>query len=243
MKDNDLDKRRNIVKKIKMITLLLVGLVVTGCSGRKVEEEEDFDAYIDQTSSNTVESSSYGDDEVFYEPRDKSNTSDRIDEDQVATEDTKEQSNNSNGKLEVIKTKNGNFKIEMTEGWQSVAAKELSDSADVSLKNAGNEAYYMVVSESKKDFENFNGFKSSVDLSDLGEITNEKKETIEYNKLKGERRRFTASKDGVKVYYIYDLMEGKDHYLQCISWTLDSKKNSNEADLIKIMNSLAELEN
>lgn len=242
MKGNDLDKRRNIVKKIKIMTILLVGLLVTGCSGRKVEEEEDFDAYRDQTSSSVEESSSYSDDEVFYEPRDKTKTSDTVDENKTATETTQDSSKEAKGKIEVVKTKNGNFKIELTDGWQTVEAKELSDNADVSLKNAVNEEYYMVLSEAKKDFANFDAFKSSVDLSDLGEIKDEKKEEIKYHGLKGERRKFTASKDGVEVYYIYDLMEGKDHYLQCISWTLDSKKSDNESDLIKIMNSLAELE-
>ncbi|MFD1899065.1 hypothetical protein GQR36_01015 [Enterococcus termitis] len=59
--------------------------------------------------------------------------------------------------------------------------------------------------------------------------------------MKGERRKFTAKKDEVDVYYIYDLMESEDHYLQCISWTLDSKKDVNEADMIKLMKSLTEL--
>ncbi|EOH99339.1 hypothetical protein UAW_00489 [Enterococcus haemoperoxidus ATCC BAA-382] len=228
------------MKKFKIMTILIVGLVITGCSGRKVVEEVDDDVYIEETSSE--ESSSYGDDEVFYEPRDKSATSGTLDENKAATEETKEQSDESKGKLEVIKTKNGNFKVELTEGWQSVEAKELSDNADVSLKNAANEEYYMVLSEAKKDFDSFDAFKSSVDLSDLGEITDEKKETIKYNELKGERRSFIASKDGVEVYYIYDLVESKDHYLQCISWTLAEKKESNKADLIKVMNSLAELQ-
>ncbi|OJG28633.1 hypothetical protein RU98_GL000226 [Enterococcus caccae] len=206
-----------------------------------MEEEEDFDVFRDQTSSSIEESSSYGDDEVFYEPRDKT-TNDTVDEKTSATEEPKEQPKDPKGKIEVIKTKNGNFKIEMTDGWQTVEAKELSDNADVSLKNAVNEEYYMVLSEAKKGFDNFDGFKNSVDLSDLGETKNEKKEEISYHDLKGERRMFTAVKDGVEVYYIYDLMEGKDHYLQCISWTLGSKKSANEADLIKIMNSLVELE-
>ncbi|MEI5989236.1 hypothetical protein [Enterococcus crotali] len=230
------------MKKFKIITILLVGLVLTGCSGSKVvEEEDDDDIYIEETSSSVEELGSYGDDEVFYEPRDPSATSEAKDENKVATEETKEQSNDEKGKVEVIKTKNGDFKLELTDGWESVESKELSDNADVSLKNTANEAYYMVLSEAKNGFDNFDGFKNSVDLSDLGERTDEKKETIKYNGLKGERRTFTATKEGVEVYYIYDLVESKDHYLQCISWTLNNKKDENKADLIKIMNSLAEL--
>ncbi|MGX7148229.1 hypothetical protein [Enterococcus ureasiticus] len=226
------------MKKFKIITILLVGLVISGCSGRKVVEEEDDDVYIEETSSSVEESSSYGDDDIFYEPRDTSATSESVAENKSATEETKDE---SKGKIEVIKTKNGNFKVELTEGWQSVEAKELSDNADISLKNASNDEYYMVLSEAKKDFDSFDAFKNSVDLSDLGERTDEKKDSVKYNELKGERRTFTASKDGVDVYYTYDLMESKDHYLQCISWTLADKKDSNKADLIKIMNSLAEL--
>lgn len=227
------------MKKYKIITILLVGLIISGCSGRKVVEDfDDDDVYIEESSSSVEESSSYGDDEVFYEPIDTSSTNDSMDENKAATEETKEP---AKGKVEVIKTKNGHFKVELTDGWQSVEAKELSDNADVSLKNASNEEYYMVLSEAKKDFESFDAFKSSVDLSDLGERTDEKKESIKYNGLKGERRTFTASKEGVDVYYTYDLMESKDHFLQCISWTLADQKESNKADLINIMNSLAEL--
>ncbi|EOH98977.1 hypothetical protein UAY_02246 [Enterococcus moraviensis ATCC BAA-383] len=230
------------MKKIKIITLLLVGLVITGCSGRQEVEEEVEDAYIEDTSSSVEESMSYGDNEVFYEPRDKSETTNTIDENKTATEETKETTSDTKGKVEVIKTKNGNFKVELTEGWQSVEAKELSDNADISLKNTTNEEYYMVLSEAKKDFDSFAAFKSSIDLSDLGERTDEKKESIKYNELKGERRIFTATKDGVEVYYIYDLVESKDYYLQCISWTLATKKDNNKKDMIKIMNSLTELE-
>lgn len=227
------------MKKYKIITILLVGLIISGCSGRKVVEDfDDDDVYIEESSSSVEESSSYGDDEVFYEPRDTSSTNDSMDENKAATEETKEP---AKVKVEVIKTKNGHFKVELTDGWQSVDAKELSDNADVSLKNASNEEYYMVLSEAKKDFESFDAFKSSVDLSDLGERTDEKKESIKYNGLKGERRTFTASKEGVDVYYTYDLMESKDHFLQCISWTLADQKERNKADLINIMNSLAEL--
>ena len=227
------------MKKLKIITILLVGLVISGCSGRKVVEEHDDDVYIEETSSSAEESSSYDDDDIFYEPRDTSVTSDSADENKAATEETKDQ---SKGKIEVIKTNNGDFKLELTDGWQSIETKELSDNADVSLKNESNEEYYMILSEGKKDFDDFDAFKSSVDLSDLGEITDEKKESVKYNGLKGERRTFIASKEGVDVYYTYDLMESKDHYLQCISWTLADKKESNKADLIKIMNSLSELQ-
>ncbi|MGX7243490.1 hypothetical protein ACWOC1_01425 [Enterococcus quebecensis] len=229
------------MKNFKIITILLVGLAITGCSGRKVAEVEDDDAYIEETSSSVEESSSYGDNEVFYEPRDKSLTSEDMDENKGATEETKDSSSDSRGKIEVIKTQNGDFKVELMDGWQSVEPKELSDNADVSLKNAAKDEYYMVLSEPKKDFDNFDSFKNSVDLSDLGERTNEKKEAIKYNGLKGERSMFTATKDGVEVYYIYDLIESKNHYLQCISWTLNSKKDNNVADLIKIMNSLSDL--
>lgn len=226
------------MKKLKIITILLIGLVISGCSGRKVVEDDD-DSYIEETSSSVEESSSYGDDEVFYEPRESTSTSESVDENTKAAEEPKDQ---AKGKIEVIKTKNGNFKVELTDGWQSVETKELSDNADVSLKNTANEEYYMVLSETKKDFDSFDAFKNSVDLSDLGERTDEKKETIKYNELKGERRMFTATKDDVEVFYIYDLMESKDHYLQCISWTLADKKESNKDDMIKIMNSLVELQ-
>lgn len=230
------------MKKVKIITLLIVGLVITGCSGQKAVEEEVEDAYIEDTSSSVEESTSYGDDEVFYEPRDKSTTSDTIDENKKASEESKEKTDNSKGKVEVIKTKNGHFKVELTDGWQSVEAKELSDNADISLKNAENEEYYMVLSENKKDFDNFDAFKNSVDLSDLGERLDENKESIKYNGLTGERRTFIAIKEGIEVYYIYDLMESPDHYLQGISWTLANKKDNNKENMIKIMNSLTELQ-
>lgn len=223
------------MKKLKIITLLLMGIVVTGCSKAKpVEIEEEYSA---ASSSSTEASTSYGDDEIFYEPRD-GKSSESIDVDKAATEETKEQ---SDGKIEVIKTDNGDFKIEMLDGWKSVETKELSDNADVGLKNEQKELYYMVLSEKKKDFDSFSAFKSSVDLSDLGEKSDETKESIKYNGLKGERRTFVAAKDGIEVYYIYDLLEGKDHYLQCISWTLNSDKDTNEQELIKLMNSLTEL--
>jgi hypothetical protein len=226
---------------MKVIPIFLLGLLIVGCTGRKAEVEEIEDAYRDQSSSSVEESISFEGDEVFYEPRDSSDTSESVDEQQPATETTTESSDESKGKVEVIKTNNGDFKLELPSGWQTVDTKELSDNADISVKNSNNETYYMVLSEAKKDFKDFNAFKNSVDISDLGDRSNEKKESIKYNSMKGERRKFTAKKDEVDVYYIYDLMESEDHYLQCISWTLDSKKDANEADMIKLMKSLTEL--
>lgn len=224
------------MKKMKIVTLLLLGLMITGCSKAKPVEEET-EEYSQATSSSVEESTSYGNDEAFYEPI-EGRSSDSIDVTKAATEETKEK---SDSRIEVIKTNNGNFKVEMPTGWESTKTKELSDDADISLKNTEKAAYYMVLSEAKKDFDSFSAFKSSVDLSDLGEKTNETKKSISYNGLKGERRTFVAKKDDIEVYYIYDLMEGKDHYLQCISWTLNSNKETNENELIKLMDSLAEM--
>lgn len=225
------------MKKIKIITILLIGLMITGCSKAKPVEEEKAQEYSQATSSSVEESTFYGDDDAFYEPI-EGRSSDSVDVNRTATEETKEK---SDSKVEVIKTNNGNFKIEMPTGWESAETKELSDNADISLKNTEKEAYYMVLSEAKKDFDSFSAFKSSVDLSDLGEKSNETKKSISYNGLKGERRTFVAKKDDIEVYYIYDLMEGKEHYLQCISWTLNSSKEANEKELIKLMDSLAEM--
>jgi hypothetical protein len=227
------------VKNKKVITLLFLGLVLTGCSKREVVDDEIEDVYIDEPSSTVEESTSYGNDE-FYEPL-ESTTSETKAESTKETEQTKEKTDESKGKLEVVKTKNGNFKVNLTSGWKKTAAKELSDNADVSLKNEAKQAYYMVLSQSKDDFEDFESFKNTIDLSDLGEISDEKTEEVNYNTLTGERRTFTAKKDDVEVYYIYDLMEGSDHYLQCISWTLNSDKQKNEAELIKLMKSLVEI--
>lgn len=223
------------------IPLLFVGVMLTGCFGRKAELEIIEDAYKEDSSSSIEESVSFEGNEVFYEPRDGSETSSTIDENKQATETTTESTTESKGKVEVIKTNNGDFKVELPANWETVDTKELSDNADISIKNPNTETYYIVLSEAKKDFENFDSFKKSVDLSDLGEISNEKKESIKYNNIKGERRKFTATKDDIEVYYIYDLMESEDHYLQCISWTLESTKKDNEPDMIKLMKSLTEL--
>ncbi|MTD41564.1 hypothetical protein GIX45_23655 [Erwinia sp. CPCC 100877] len=227
------------MKNKKFITLLFLGLILTGCSGREVVDDEIEDVYIDESSSTVEESTSY-DNEEFYAPL-ESTTSQSTAENTEATEQTKETTEESKGKLEVVKTNNGNFKVDLTSGWQKTTAKELSDNADVSLKNEARQAYYMVLSQSKDDFEDFESFKATIDLSDLGEISNEKKEEIDYNTLTGERRTFTAKKEDVEVYYIYDLMEGSDHYLQCISWTLNSDKKKNETELTKLMESLVEI--
>lgn len=228
--------------KIKnIIPLLFAGFMLTGCFGRKAELEIIEDAYKEESSSSIEESVSYEGDEVFYEPRDNNETSSTIDENKQATETTTQSSTEDKGKVEVIKTSNGDFKVELPTGWETVETKELSDNADISVKNSNTETYYIVLSEAKKDFENFSAFKKSVDISDLGEISNEKKESIKYNGMKGERRKFTATKDGIEVYYMYDLMESEDHYLQCISWTLESTKKENEPDMIKLMKSLTEL--
>ena len=75
--------------------------MLTGCFGRKAEVEIIEDAYKEESSSNIEESVSYEGDEVFYEPRDSTETSSTIDENKQATETTTQSSTEDKGKVEV----------------------------------------------------------------------------------------------------------------------------------------------
>lgn len=225
------------MKSIKIVWLVMVVLTITGCS-KKTEDKAIPESTTQESSRSTESVISYDGDEEFYESI-EGRSGRSMEENKTATEVTSE---STTSRIEVIETNNGDFKLSIPQDWQKTKAKELSDSADIELKNTTDTAYYMVLSEKKKEFDSFSAFKNSVDISDLGEKKDEKKESIEYNGLKGERRTFIAKKEGVEVYYIYDLLEGKDYFMQCISWTQATDKEANESQMKVVMSSLSELD-
>lgn len=215
---------------------MVIVLAIAGCS-KTTEKKEISESTTKESSSSTESSFSYSEGGEFYEPI-EGRSERSVDESKSTTETT---SDPSSSKIEVMKTDNGEFKLSIPQDWQQAKANELSDSADIELKNNTGTAYFMVLSEKKKEFDSFSAFKNSTDSSDLGEKRDETKESIEYNGLKGERRTFFAKKDNIDVYYIYDLLEGKEYYMQSISWTQATDKEMNEAQMKSLMASLSEL--
>lgn len=213
------------MKIARIFAIVLTCFIISGCSRKKTDQQSDEQSQdIEQTTDTTYV------DEKYYETI----------EDSGASEELKD-SKLSASKIEMVQTENGYFKVTLPDGWNKIDTKEVSDTADLAFKNSSNDGFFMVLSEEKEGFSNFDAFKSSVDLTELGEVTSEETSEIDYNGLKGERKVFTAKKDNLDIFYIYDLLEGTDYYLQCVSWTLNSNKETNEADLKQIMTSLIEL--
>lgn len=213
------------MKIARIIAIVLTGFMISGCSSQKIKQKvskqsEDIEQTMDTTYA----------DETYYEVIEDSGASEELKDSKLAA-----------SKIEMVQTENGYFKVTLLDGWKKIDTKELSDTADLAFKNTSNDEFFMVLSEEKEGFSDFEAFKSSIDVSELGEISSEETGEIDYNGLKGERKMFTAKKDDLDIFYIYDLLEGTDYYLQCVSWTLNSNKEENEAELKQIMTSLIEL--
>lgn len=145
-------------------------------------------------------------------------------------------------RVESFDTENGNYQVTLTEEWQPAEWDGIADFSDINIQNIEKDEYFVVISENKVDFETFESYKELMDFSDFGEIVDKTTETITYNGFNGERHRFSTSIDGINLYYIYDILEGKNYYLQSFSYTLKSNQEKAEKELLDVMNSLVEVE-
>ncbi|WP_086313212.1 hypothetical protein A5821_000747 [Enterococcus sp. 7F3_DIV0205] len=143
---------------------------------------------------------------------------------------------------EIIETENGTFSVSLPDGWVEIDPTELNDDADVGLEHEDKMMYVAVLSESKEDYDGFEGFKEVTEFP--VEVEEETEKPIDLNGWKGTRRLMTAKMDGLRFYYVYDLVESDaGHYAQRMAWTMNSKKKKYGKELENMLDSIKDVTN
>ncbi|MFD2305540.1 hypothetical protein [Enterococcus termitis] len=141
-----------------------------------------------------------------------------------------------------IETENGTFSVVLPEGWEEIEPTELNDEADLALENDKKIMYVAVLSESADDYDGFDSFKSIIDFHEWLEVEDETEKEIDQSGWKGTRYMITAKIDGMKAYYVYDIVQSDaGHYAQKMAWTMNSKKAKNGKELETILDSIQDV--
>ncbi len=144
-----------------------------------------------------------------------------------------------------IKFYNNKFQITKPARW--MVLNNLNDEADVQMGNLFKEAYLIVFSESKLDFDNLdihgyseltrgfirNSLKNYREVSGPKRVTNGDLQGIQYE--------IAGSINHVRIKYLHTTLEGREHFHQVVAWSTNSRYDSNLLDYNRTISSFKEL--
>jgi hypothetical protein len=150
----------------------------------------------------------------------------------------------SNAKKEITFA-NNQFQITKPGSW--VVMNRLQDGADIEIGNIFKEAYLIVFSESKLDFDDWDAADYSAttrgfikeSLSEYTEVSGPSAVTV--GDLKGIQYEIIGSLDQIKLKYLHTTLESREHFHQIVAWSLLSKYDSNLSDYQSTILSFEEL--
>jgi hypothetical protein len=136
-------------------------------------------------------------------------------------------------KPEKVEFLNNAYSVTMPASWS--LRSDLNDVADVQMGNAYKEAYVIVISENKMDFEKLTleGHSDLTRSSIKQGLKNYKESAPEYlskGNFKTLRYRLTGSIEGLNLVYWHVTIESKIYFHQMLLWSLKSKFPDNKAD-------------
>ena len=120
---------------------------------------------------------------------------------------------------------------------------DLNDEADLQMGNLSKQAYCIIMSESKIDYENNFSLDEYSELTSsfiLEAIANPSLSEAEYMSLNGKpaiKYELAGSIDGIRVRYWHVSIDTESHFHQVILWSLPSKFEGNRADYEAVLNS------
>lgn len=135
---------------------------------------------------------------------------------------------------------NGAFSVLKPGSWSTM--DELNNEADLQMGNLFKEAYVVILSESKQDFDNI-GLQGHSDLtrSFLREGLKNYQESqpvkLDIGGHSALRYRLNGSVDSIKIIYWHVTIETGGHFHQMLLWSLPSKFDGNEADFNSVIRS------
>lgn len=132
------------------------------------------------------------------------------------------------------------FSVDLIKGWKELDVEDVHEDASVALSNMKNTIYYVVIGENKEDFESFDFYKELIIEQMVDEPDEVQEKEVTRNGLKGTNYTFYQTVDGVKFFYDIDILEGKEQYIQSISWTFKSKVNTNKDSMEQLLASFEE---
>jgi hypothetical protein len=140
-----------------------------------------------------------------------------------------------------LKSPDGKFQLTVPGGWQENAS--LNEKASIKAANPLEEMYVIVISEPKVDFtqemslDEFTKITRESIISNLGSSDATEPKPVTINGNAGRAYDVQGTVKNVKLAYRVATVETPEHYHQLITWTLQSRKDKNEATLQSVIDS------
>lgn len=143
-------------------------------------------------------------------------------------------------KPEKIEFLNNSFAVIKPASWS--LRSDLNDVADLQMGNSFKEAYAIIISENKMDFENLSleghsDITRSLIKEGLKHYQESDPEYLNNGSFRFLRYRLSGNINGVNVVYWHVTLETEEHFHQMLLWSLKSKFSKNEADFNAVIQS------
>ncbi len=143
-------------------------------------------------------------------------------------------------KPQTIKFLDESFSVLKPSSWSEKS--DLNDQADLQMADYYKEAYVVILSENKHDFDDIT-LEGHSDLTrssirdGVKNLRESEPETFRIGKIPALRYRLSGSVEGIKIVYWHVTLETKNHFHQILLWSLPSKFSSNENDFNAVIQS------
>jgi hypothetical protein len=145
----------------------------------------------------------------------------------------------------IVKSDDGSVSITVPEGWETNDA-DLSADACISVSNAADEQYVIVIEEARDDFAD--DFTADDYLAALQEKMTEKSANAAWSRisevtiggLDGLTVELSATVDGYDIVYWVYVVEGKDNFYQIAGWTAKNEAAANSSVINNVIASFEE---
>jgi hypothetical protein len=148
------------------------------------------------------------------------------------------------GQPEKVEFLDQSFAVEKPASWS--LRSDLNDVADLQMGNPFKEAYAIIISENKMDFDEMT-LQDHSDLTrsmigqNLKNYHESDQEVLYIGGHQALRYRLTGSMDGLNIVYWHVTIETENYYHQMLLWSLKSKFGQNEADFDSVIQSFEEI--
>jgi hypothetical protein len=144
------------------------------------------------------------------------------------------------GKPKKVEFLDQSFAVLMPSSW--AVRNDLNDVADLQMGNPFKEAYTIIISENKMDFEEMtledhSDITRSMIRQSLKDYQESEPEELYVGEIRALRYQLTGSIDGLNIVYWHVTFETDEYYHQMLLWSLKSKFPKNQADFDSVINS------
>jgi hypothetical protein len=142
----------------------------------------------------------------------------------------------------VIVATDKHSQITVPDDWQAMT--DLNDKAETQAGNRSKNVYVIIIADNKEDFTSFSKY-SELAISkfmatlEAPEVKGPANVTINGNSAL--QYKIMGAVNGLKVTYLYTLVEGDSDYYQILAWTTQSKFDENEPIFQRVAQSFQEL--